>query len=95
MQRVLEEVNDGWLPVIDLAGRIEGVKRPHRAAIESTRRACKRLAAHGHVQVDYVFPGTGELWSEGSEKGYDVDARPAHPSWRLVVRRTPGTRETH
>lgn len=67
-------------------------------AIEPTRRACKRLAAVGLMQVDYQdHPGylrpRDRLWLDViAERGYEPDVRPAASCWALVVRRTPARR---
>lgn len=87
MQQVLQAVTDEWQPVVRLAAAIGGAA--DRSAVESTRRACKRLAGQGRVQMDYVRDDDpGERWSAiVRENGYEADARPAHPGWMLAVRR--------
>jgi hypothetical protein len=51
MRHVLDIVTDDWQPVIDLANT--------RAGQESIRRACKRLAAQGLVEIGYQRLGLG------------------------------------
>ena len=59
-----------------------------RAQVESTRRAAKRLAGQGRARLDYIKrDGEAGLWSDViAERGYEQDARPAHPVWQLAAR---------
>lgn len=62
MRRVLEASSDEWQPVVRLAEIIAG-DGPSRAALESTRRACRRLADEGRLELDYLFHGrVKESW---------------------------------
>ena len=90
MRRVEAELTDDPLPMAELAQRVYMHEDPSRAEVESVRRAAKRLAEQGRLEVDYIDPdesGLG-LWSQVcAERGYEPDARPAHPVWQLAVRR--------
>lgn len=70
MQRVLEEVTDEWQPVVYIAADVEGVfdGRVDRSAEESTRRACKRLAALGLVELAYKF-ASGSIGPDAPRAG--------------------------
>lgn len=97
MSSVLDRITGEWTPIEDLAAVAMCTKTPTRADVESVRRACKRLAEHGEVELDYVFVDRykygegirdGEMWSDIiRENGYEPDARPSHPFWKLAARR--------
>ncbi|OAP43653.1 hypothetical protein [Sinorhizobium americanum] len=81
MRLVLAAITDEWQPVVYIAAAIHGEPdvRVNRSAEESTRRACKRLAVQGVVELGYQIIG-----------GDTVFDRPSNffrKQW-LVVRRT-------
>jgi hypothetical protein len=93
MRQVLDLIGPEWSTMTELAGS------DARSAVEATRRACKRLAADGLVELDYRqlkgelgldhYEGR-QFWSEIiAKRGYEPDAQPAHPYWALVARRAP------
>lgn len=90
MRRLLDELTDEWQTLLGIAGRLHRDAEPPRAMLESARRACKRLAEQGRAELDYI-DDQGGLWSNICEKkGYEPDARPAHPGWRLAIRHKEG-----
>lgn len=94
-QAVISLLADDWQQVTDLAARITAADRPDRAAVESVRRACKRLAALGRAELDYVWnpPArmrinrTHDVWSElGEGRSAEPGCQPLHSGWHLAVR---------
>lgn len=71
MRRILASVADEWEPVVHLAadiyGQLDG--RVDRAAEEATRRACKRLAKQGLVEIGYTY-ANGHVYGEPPGKGH-------------------------
>ena len=99
MVRVTEEVTSEWQSIADLAAAINGVTNPTRADIESVRRACKRLAEQGEIELDYIYidrtkwrgpvyvDRSGGRWADViTREGYEADDRPLHPFWKLSAR---------
>ena len=62
MRRVLDGVTDEWQPVLALAATIDRNGGSAEVSIgTSCRRACKRLAETGLVELGYMSVGTGEI----------------------------------
>ena len=78
MRQILAHVTDEWRPVVHLAADIEGLDRAERPSEEATRRACKRLAAQGLVELAYQAMKTGRIRPLSKPDGQRA---------RLVVRR--------
>jgi hypothetical protein len=84
MAGVSVAVTDDWQTMPAIATAIG--RQTNRATIESVRRACKRLAEQGVIEIGYV--DDDRRWADIiAERGYPDDARPAHPRWKLAVRR--------
>jgi hypothetical protein len=64
MLEVLSRIGPDWIEVIDLAGEIEGAPEISRAAIETTRRAVKRLEREGRIEVAYRCMRSGYILRE-------------------------------
>ena len=90
---VLDKLADGrWWSVIELAASLSGDARPTRAAVESVRRAARRLSDAGLVELEYVRYGDdGALrtWSSiGGERDYYAGTIPVSwYCWRLAARK--------
>jgi hypothetical protein len=81
---VLDRLTGGqWQTVLALAG---GTDAP-RSAVESVRRAVRRLSDQGLVQLEYL--DDERTWSSlGGGRNYYADGgRPAHPRWKLAARK--------
>lgn len=99
LERALATVLNGeWQTMRELAAATTGTADPPRAAVESVRRACRRMVERGTVELDYLNTGhptggttahQGELWSSigGGRSAYDPAHRPNSPSWELVARK--------
>lgn len=91
-------LSDEWRTMRDLAARVTGAEPPSRAAVESVRRASRRLADRGQVELDYLdtgypteYPGREHrpgVWSDlgDGRNAYAPGHRPAAPCWELVAR---------
>lgn len=98
MRRVLDQTPVDAIAISDLAGDVYGTDTPTRAQVESVRRASKRLAEQGRLELDYVWaphlhpswispPEADGPWSEVCARhGYDDDTLPLSPGWALAVR---------
>jgi hypothetical protein len=60
-RKVLDAACDQWVAVVILAERISGGAPAPRATVESVRRACRRLADEGLLELDYV---SGRRWDD-------------------------------
>jgi hypothetical protein len=73
MRHVLDTVTNEWQPVIHVAAdheedpRYPG-RRTRRSREESVRRACKRLAEQGIVELGYQSMLTGMVWTDPEEQ---------------------------
>ena len=101
MRRVLDQTPGELVTMGELAERVFDTAAPTRAEVESVRRASKRLAEQGRLELDYVWaPHLHPSWSSEYDRdhglwssvcakhGYEDDARPNSPGWALAVRRT-------
>lgn len=89
------ELSGEWSTMRELAKRLTDDDPPSRAAVESVRRACRRLAERGRADLDYLYtgypshprPADGRLWSSlGDGRDAYTGGRPAAPCWELVAR---------
>ena len=101
-RQILEHVTDEWIDVGVLAMRLRGHGDwLERSELESCRRACKRLAAEGLLELGYLNRyGLGDPIRVGESvlitglDGRTIDRGPFEPGkkgWakmRLVVRRS-------
>ena len=79
-----EECNsDGWLTVPELAGRVVGPDST-RAEHESVRRAAKRLARAGRVELEY-FDAPVDVRSARVSWGDWIVYRRRHDGYRRVL----------
>ena len=76
MRRILDLVGDDWVRVVYLAADVATVfHRVGRPTEESTRRACRRLAQMGLLEIGYEYdaPTGGKIYSsdfQGYGNGY-------------------------
>jgi hypothetical protein len=84
-RKLLDGVSDDWQPVVYLAADIEGEVngRVRRSVEESYRRAAKRLAAAGVVELAYQ----SMVWSPNIRAEHAPDVPHGNQRARLVVRR--------
>lgn len=95
-QALANTLTSDWQTMRELATTIHTSPEPSRAAIESVRRACRKMVERGTVELDYIDTGYnkydsggGTLWSSLGEgrDAYTPGHRPAASCWELVARK--------
>jgi hypothetical protein len=72
-----------WYPVAHLAAVLSGHEQPERSAVQSVRRAARKLAEQGMVDVALVpFPQSYTVWGE-----WEAERRSTRRTKLLAVRR--------
>lgn len=80
---MLELANDEWQSIVQIGATPKG-RRGIRAADGAARRACKRLAEQGHIELGYRSLKVGKVRPLTQPRGQRAE---------LVFRRKPPTAE--